>query len=249
MTSHQRNALQAGIGVAVLGVILVGLAIYNLVELNRAGDFRDEAEGISLSKLLARGRNGNPHIRLLDFSFSAQYSAWTVTTRPKGGGNPYTEWKYVVIPVSPRDQAVPANALAAVVWTNSVNSDAQVNRWVNETTSVRGMLRKANELMNEETLAGLRRSYPGTDFDNLLVLEAGATPPWRYFAWALAGALLAFLGCGAIFYFNFRSRAERSTGRRKPKRPRLTRDEDEDNEDEDDRPPRARGRRRYRDED
>jgi hypothetical protein len=247
MNSRQRNALQAGVGVAILGVALIALAIYNLAQLNSVGDARDDAEGITLAALQQRGRKGNTHVRILEFSFTQQYVAWTVTTKSRSGSS-YTDWKYVVLPVYPNDAPAPANALAAVVWTNSVNSDIQVNRWIQGTTSVRGMLRPAKDLLTEGTIADLKRTHPATDFDTLLVLEAGASPPWRYWGWAFAAAVLAFLASGAIFYFNFRAGATSKPRKRKRPRPVRKKDRDEDPEDEEDEED-DRPRRRVRHED
>jgi hypothetical protein len=179
-------------------IIAGGVLLYfGVKEWRMAAQASAAPQEISLRDLIARGGDGNPHVMLKDFHFGNNPVYFYRNTQDC--------WSDVWIPVIP--SAAPGNALQpaaptavqAIVMSKRVKSEAELDRFCEQTT-VQAWV--TDIWLDGDREIKLRQSYPGTDFSRCLIIEEGRAPagPVRVGAFLGGGAVL--LGLGVLRLMN-----------------------------------------------
>jgi hypothetical protein len=166
---------------------------------------------IALRDLIARGREGNPHVAVKDFQFGNNPVAFYRNRSNKD------HWSDVWIPVmpsaTPENARQPAAPVQAIVMSKRVKTEAELDRLSAQTT-VQGMV--TDVWLDGDRQNKLRQSYPGTDFSRCLIIEEGREPagPVRVAAFLAGGAALLALGLVRLISGRRQQRADSAEDQR-----------------------------------
>jgi hypothetical protein len=192
-------------------IILGGAMVFAGVQQMRlASVAKAEPQKISCAKLIESGPGDNAHVELTDF---IMVNSAFVTETGKSGGR----WKNVWVPVVPvdgeyRDQIAsllggsltPGNLprprdIRVIVNSSKVESESDLDALADQDT-IRGMVVNKVSSLGSKQKQILADSYPGVNFDNVLILEHGRTP-WgtgKSLGCIAGGIALAVAGVGGM---------------------------------------------------
>jgi hypothetical protein len=180
-----------------------------------------QPEDFSLKDLLARGREGNPHVRVGGFAVCDKYVHKTNNKSPG--------WTQVWIPVVPVEEAIGGGRTAptpekikCLFFSTSISNARelesrlgreQVEGLVNTRTTIGGDVRRL-----------LQDAYPGTDLDKCLIFQEGRAPFSRGLLCSMAaGAVISLLAAGVLFVIGIvKARVARAKAAKRLLRDRLS---------------------------
>jgi hypothetical protein len=189
-----RLGLIMAIGGGVLGYF--GLQEYRL-----ASSASATPEEITLKNLIARGPEGNPHVRVKEF-LPCQNFIYESTDNS-------TVWNKVWIPVIVLDLSNPVlggeqlkpNKVQALIKSSRIKTEREIET-VMKPEGVQATVTNKIESLGSEEQKKLQESYPGTDFSKCLILEEGRQPASSSKVLLMGGGGLALLVGGLlILYF------------------------------------------------
>ena len=181
-------------GRIILLVIILGgvLAFFGVQEMRLARVAKPDAQTVSCAKLIANGVGDNAHVSLTDFIMVP--SAFVYETGKSGGA-----WRSVWVPVVPvdgdyhkkvvamieRSGGNPAALSAAnlprpddirlIVKSNKVADEAALDALASQDT-LNGIVINTISSLGSKQKKILADSYPGVNFDNVLILEHDRKP-------------------------------------------------------------------------
>jgi hypothetical protein len=195
-------------------IVLGGAMVFaGIQQMRLASVAKAEPQKISCAKLMASGPGDNAHVVLTDF---IMVNSAFVTETGKSGGR----WKNVWVPVMPvdgeyRDQiaslikssgSLPPNGvmptprdIRVIVNSSKVASESELGALADQDT-IQGMVVNTVSSLGSKQKRILADSYPGVNFDNVLILEHGRTP-WgagKSLGCIAGGIALAGAGVGAM---------------------------------------------------
>jgi hypothetical protein len=194
----------------LLAMIVLGgaMAFAGVQQMRLAGAAKPQAQAMSCAKLIRDGVGDNAHVLLTDFIW---VDSGIVTETGKRG----TAWKNVWVPVVPfggeyhkqvlatldtATGALPANQpkptdIRVIVQSSRVADEAALEALAKQDTLDGVVVNKISSLGSKQKQI-LAESYPGVNFDNVLVLEHGRVP-WssgKSVGTIAGGAVLSLLG-------------------------------------------------------
>ncbi len=178
LSPRQQVARQAGVGLILAGILVTILALVFSQTARRFEPYISaDPEDISLQNLLARGIDGNPHVRVREFFFAKEF---VFATKPKSHPLDDPMWKYVLLPIYPTNQPQDGQSLQAIIKHQDLGSQVQVSRYGESTSSIRGkVIRKVSSLGSRD-IELLTKAFPGRNFSSVLLIEANREPPWPH---------------------------------------------------------------------
>jgi hypothetical protein len=234
-----------GIGLMIVGGFLV---VFGFREARLASGASAQPEQISLSALIARGPEGNPHIILTDFQLSDPY----IVEQDKGK----EKWNKVWVPVVPTGRrpnlgmgqlpgpggmGIRTTNPQALVYSLKCRDQADLNTRVN-VPQLQGMVINRIEGLDSDAKRLLQQDFPATDFTRCLIIQEGRQPTSAMISTLmLVGGVIVFLGGGGMLAFGLIQ--ERAAARPVRKKKRKRRVEEEDEEEEEEERPRRRSAR------
>ena len=248
-----RVLLTLGIGLPVFGGLF---AWYGFKERAIARESSQTPETIPLSKLIARGPNGNANVIVTDFVMLRDHAV------ERGKRN---RWSGAWVPIVPTDAGPPGGgsprAVKALVYCTKGSSPEEVYQRVS-TPQLAGLVINKVKTPKSNVEEHFRAAYPGTDFATCIYIQEGREPASETLASLLifGGIAAVVIGLGLLGLLAFlwlkKSSGGKSSGdeyrapKSKKRRPRGDDDEDDDrprkrrpaDDDEDERPSRSRRR-------
>lgn len=154
-----------------------------------------------LEQLIARGANGNPHVRIKEFFLGDNY-VYQENSKSK-------TWEHVWIPMVPpnavTEQGTPKapNNVRAILKNTGVRSKVDTELLYHRLAQagvVQGLVINKIASLGHQERKLLQESYPGTDFSQCLIIEEGRKPVAQTMATLMlwGGAALTLLGLGMI---------------------------------------------------
>src|SRR5262245_14619285 len=138
-------------------------------ETTLAAGMTPEPEEMTLAQLIERGIEGNPYIRVRDFSLGDNF-----VLEEKSG-----RWNMVYVPAAPRSPQVPPGIMVplkspiqVIVMSGKVRNDEELQNLAKE-PALTGMVINRIKSLNKQQKELLVQSYPGTDFDSCLIFNHG----------------------------------------------------------------------------
>jgi hypothetical protein len=220
MPLYKKVALGVG-AVALFGCVISGiLLIQRAGDAKKIGQASKEPEDITLAKLIARGPEGNAHVRVSDLAFDKQYLAHSEST------NGVESIKYIWVVARVPGEA-PGTPVRALVKNTRVSSQTDADQFLGSPV-IKGIVVNKIDRPDEENLKLLRGAYPGLDPDKVVMVEADREPPGQLAAFnaifCIVSGVIAVLCAAAAFWDYVPGLAPR----RKRKRRRRRFDDDED---------------------
>lgn len=242
-----RVLLTIGIGLPILGGLF---AWYGFKERDIARASSEAPETISLSKLVARGPEGNANVILTDY-VPLRYH---VVKRGKRG-----RWDGAWVPVVPKDAGPPdggsPKAVKALVFSDKGSNPEEVYQRLTN-PQLPGLVTNRIMTPSDGVKEQFQEQYPQTDFSTCLFIHEGREPASEAkSALMIYGGIAAVvIGLGslglALFLWRKRKAEEARPSKRRKKGRFADEEEDEDDrprkrrasarDDEDDEPPRKR---------
>ena len=131
-----------------------------------ASKANNEPDKLTAAQLIARGAEGNPHVELSQFFIGDNF----VYAEEHG------RWKTVWLPVGPVENVdQPLTTVRAVLKTNKVQSEADILSLA-ATPALRGMVMNHIQSLGSDEKRILTEAYPGTNAQDVLILEVGKDP-------------------------------------------------------------------------
>jgi hypothetical protein len=160
-------------------------AVFGAEEYRLKTQSSQEPEEISLRDLIKRGPEGNPNIMLKDFALVEDY-----IYQKKLLSGRWTKVWVPIVPASPdKDVSGKPAAIHAFFYSENVGSDEEVRRRFDK-PRLHGMVNLNGSKPGIRGSILIKRSYPGTDPSQCLIIEEGRKP---------AGTLkLALFGVGCV---------------------------------------------------
>jgi hypothetical protein len=154
-------------------------------------------EDIKLADLIARGRTGNPYVRVSDFVTGNNY----IYQEGQYGGS----WDMVLVPAAPIAPGAAADLPEVdikipqvIIKSKHVHSESELSALFQK-PALDGLVTNTIESLGSEEKNHLTSQYPGVDFDKCLILDEGRKPSdLALVALMGGGGLLLFLGGGAF---------------------------------------------------
>jgi hypothetical protein len=220
MPLYKKIALGVG-AVALFGCIISGiLLVQRGSDAKKIGQASKEPEDITLAKLIARGPDGNAHVRVSDLVFDTQYLSQTATT------NGVESIKYVWAVARVPGEA-PGGPVRVLVKNSRVSSQSEADAFL-ASRVIQGIVINKIDRPDEEDVRLLRGAYPSFDPDKVIMVQADREPPGQLAAFngifCLISGLIAVLCAAAAFWDYVPGLAPR----RKKRRRRRPVDDDED---------------------
>jgi hypothetical protein len=154
--------------------LLGGISLwYGGRELATTWHASESPEPMKLAELIARGREGNPHVEVTDFKLGSQFAQ--IRTKDEVIGNAYVP----LIPPGEQPGSV------AIYRTNPYTA-----QWMDERKSVSGMV--GTESLPKEAQRILEGQYRLLNFDNAIVIGVGRPEPAKY-GWGFIGLGVALI--------------------------------------------------------
>jgi hypothetical protein len=216
-----RFLLAIGIGLPILGGLF---AWYGIKERNIASASSETPETIALSKLIARGPEGNANIILTDYVPTTPH----VIQRGRRG-----RYSGVWIPVVPKDSKQPNAAAAPKVFVYSSEAGDPEEAYERlSNPQLPGMVSNKILTPNSGAMDDLEEQFPQTDFSTCIFIHEGREPASAeksalMFIGGVAAIVIGLWSLGLCLYLWQKRKAE---GPRKKER-KKQRDRDEDDED------------------
>ena len=183
----------------IIGLVLGGMLLF--------GGFREwqlgsgasaQPEDITLEALIARGPDGNPNVRIRDFTLGENYVYFT------DDSNIY--WTSVLIPAVPSskgDQAAHVLVPKVIVKTTHVPSEDKLDG-LRARTQLQGLAINRIESLGSEEKEMLAKDYPGIDFAKCIIFEEGRQPSDGSMLFLMGGGGLALVLVGGwLLLYNF----------------------------------------------
>jgi hypothetical protein len=168
------------------------LCFFGYKESTLGSGMTKDPEEMTLAQLIQRGPEGNPHVKIRDFSLGSNF-----VYEEKSG-----KWNMVYIPASPRPAQVPPGVpvdptgpVQAIIMTGKVNNETELVTLALE-PGLTGLVVNRIKSLNKEQKKLLSEKYPTTDFDKCIIFNHGRTviAPWVSMGMMVGGALLGALG-------------------------------------------------------
>jgi hypothetical protein len=152
------------IGLLAIGGMLLyfGYQEWRLSSASSAGP-----QDLTVEELLARGPEGNPHVRLKNFKLGEQWEYYQYEDA--------NDWSCVYVPALPKgSNAASAGSAKVIVITNHARNEQEFATLRTRTT-LTGTVVSAKDL-GADYKQLLAADYPGTDFDKSVLLQEGRQP-------------------------------------------------------------------------
>ena len=203
------SVLSILLGVMFLGGYLQWRTVYAEAAL--------EPQEMTLQELCTRGYGKNRHVRVRDFQFVKPY-----VVVPRKASKP-DEYDYVLLPVVPAGAAAAPAQVPVLVRTFKPKSPADVDRYLQETRVVQGMVLNGFKPPTPRELDLLRQTYPQTDWSRCIFLQQGEGPPTLVESLIAIGVGLGalMLGVGLLLLYYFAARGQAAAAVREQRRYRV----------------------------
>ena len=183
----------------VAGLVLGGMLLFaGLREWQLGSAASDQPEDVTLEALIARGPDGNPHVRVSDFVLGDNYVYFTDDTG--------TYWTSVLVPAVPNkmgDQAAHVLIPQVIVKSTHASDEDHLNT-LRARTRLQGLVVNRIEALGSEEREILAKDYPGIDFDKCIILEEGRQPSSGGMVFLMGGGGLALVVVGGwLLLYNF----------------------------------------------
>jgi hypothetical protein len=180
-----------GLLLAVVGGVL-GFIGYQEYQVSVGAS--EEPEEIALADLVARGPDGNPHVKIKDF-----VCGLNLVYEEKGG-----KWQSVYIPTFPAEggivpklQLPPSGPVPLIIKSSKAKNQDQADELTRE-SSIQGMVVNKIQSLGSKEKQLLIEHYPGTDFDKCLILQHDRTPGSKVKVGGFLGGGVLLLGLGVV---------------------------------------------------
>jgi hypothetical protein len=168
--------LRFGIAFLVLGGML---AFFGWQEWQLSSSASATPQDMTVPALLARGPDGNPHVRLHDYVLGEQWEYWQTDDS--------NQWDTVYIPAFPQGGEHSAGAAKVIVVTGHARTEEQLAAFRARGT-LTGVVKTAADL-DEDQKKLMLADYPATDFSKSVIFQEGRQP-------METGTLVLMLGGG-----------------------------------------------------
>lgn len=226
-----RVLLTIGIGGPVFGGLF---AWYGLQEREVAQASSQAPETIPLSKLIARGPDGNANIVLTDFVMIRDHAV----ERGRRG-----RWSGAWVPIVPRDDGPPGGsprAIKAFVYSSKASNPDEVYQRVS-TPQLAGLVINKIKTPKSGVKDHFEEQYPQTDFSNCIYIHEGREPTSETTAALMIfggfAAVAIGIACLGLALVVWRKKKAQEAQQKRDRRKRRSRDSDDE---EDDRPRKRR---------
>jgi hypothetical protein len=187
----QKIAFGAG-GVALFGCVLSAvIGVGRARDAGKLGASSAEPENLTLAELIARGPEGNPNVRLSEFQFDEKVLIHK--TRGKYG----EQWDYVWLSARPRGSH--PDSRFALVRNKRLQDQDDLNQF-STVRALPGLVINKLEKLGDEELRLLRGTYPDTDFDRVVLIDAYQEPPGQLASFNATFSVVAGLVAVACFF-------------------------------------------------
>lgn len=184
------------LGLGVLGAVFTFMGFRDFLHASKAGA---EPDRLTAAQLFARGAEGNPYVEISDYATGQNY----VYEEEKG------RWNKVWIPFVDLSEAQsnPGATVKGVLKSNRVKSDMEVTGEFDK-PSIRGMVMNAIESLGSGEKKILSESYPGSNVDNLLIVDVSKDPVAMKQQGLMFGGIgvVALLACGGVGFYMYKKR-------------------------------------------
>lgn len=153
------------LAIGVLGAVFTFMGFRDFLHASKAGAVPDQ---LTAAQLIARGAEGNPYVEISSFEIGDNfvYEEQQDTKR----------WNKVWIPFGDaQEMMTPGAPVKAVMKSDRVKSEMDIGGEFGKAV-VRGMVMNAIESLGSEEKKILSGSYPGSDVDNLLIVDVSKDP-------------------------------------------------------------------------
>lgn len=229
MPLYKKIALGVG-AVALFGCIISGIRLVERRgDASKVGETTPEPQDITLAKLIARGPEGNAHLRVTDLVLDNQYLSKNKKTKSGVESVEYI-WAVARVPGEP-----PGTPIRVLVKNSRVSSQSDADSFLTARV-VTGLVINKIDRPSDEEVRLLRGTFSGLDPDKVVLLHAFREPPGQLARFNAIFSLVAGLiavGCvlvaiGDMIPALFPRR------KKKKKRRRRILDEDDEEDEEDD---------------
>jgi hypothetical protein len=216
MRLYKKIALAVG-GIALFGCVISGIRLVERAgDASKVGQVSAAPENITLAQLIARGPDGNAHLRVTDCAFDGRYLSRTSKTRT-GVESLMHIWAVARVPGE-----APGTPVRALVKNTQVSSQADADAFL-AVRSFEGLVINKIDKPNDEELGLLRNAYPGFDPARVVLIHAYREPPGQLASFNLLFSLIAGLiavACVALVFWDMipglQPRRKKRKRRRRP---------------------------------
>jgi drug/metabolite transporter (DMT)-like permease len=180
-----------------IGLLAIGglLAYFGYQEWKLASASSAGPQDLTVEELLARGPDGNPHVRLKNFKLGEQWEYYQYEDA--------NDWSCVYVPALPKgSNAAAAGAGKVIVVTNHARNEQEFATLRTRAT-LTGTVVSAKDL-GDDYKQPLAADYPGTDFDKSVLLQEGRQPSSQdTLVLMLGGGVGLVVGGGGLLAYSF----------------------------------------------
>ncbi|MBL8813664.1 MAG: hypothetical protein JNM43_26090 [Planctomycetaceae bacterium] len=183
------------LGLGVLGAVFTFMGFRDFLHASKAGA---EPDKLTAAQLIARGAEGNPYVEISDFMTGDNF----VYEEENG------RWNKVWIPFGDFGEMMnPGTPVKGVMKSNRVKSQMELEGEFGKPV-IRGMVMNAIESLGSEEKKILSGSYPGSNLDNLIIVDVSKDPvAMRQQGLTFGGiGLVALVACGGGGFYMYKKR-------------------------------------------